>query len=194
MFSHGPSSQEHPGGFVRLRHFGFLALSQSKGSPTAGARSSSRGVGRFPPCPAAFDPTRVGGPPLGPPDGGGHRAVPGVSRGASADRRRLPAGPPPSPSPRHLMSPPSVCRPSTLATLRCVRRDWGMCLPRLSWLSGRPCRPRSPSVHPRSLLLSLRLTAASPFPRPPGSDTIPIASRPAVQFNPFYPAGQFPWP
>jgi len=29
----------------------------------------------------------------------------------------------------------------------------------------------------------------SPFPSPQGSDTIPIACRPAVQFNPFYPAG-----
>jgi hypothetical protein len=28
-----------------------------------------------------------------------------------------------------------------------------------------------------------------PFPRPPGSDTIPIACRPAVQCTPFHPAG-----
>jgi hypothetical protein len=31
-----------------------------------------------------------------------------------------------------------------------------------------------------------------PFPRPQGSDTIPISCRPAVQFTPFYPAGPFP--
>ena len=53
---------------------------------------------------------------------------------------------------------------------------------------GPDCLPR-PSVLARFPLGSLEFTATRPFPPPPGSDTIPIACRPAVQFNPFYPAG-----
>ncbi len=50
---------------------------------------------------------------------------------------------------------------------------------------------RLPPV-PWSPRLSLQVVVAKPFPRPEGSDTIPIACRPAVQFNPFYPAGPLP--
>ncbi len=41
------------------------------------------------------------------------------------------------------------------------------------------------SIQPRCPRASLELVLAKPFPRPPDSDTIPIASRPPVQFNPF---------
>jgi len=61
-----------------------------------------------------------------------------------------------------------------------------------------PSRLRRPSGGPECLprfpLGSLSCTLARPFPRPLGSDTIPIACRPAVQLNPFYPAGWLPWP
>jgi hypothetical protein len=61
-----------------------------------------------------------------------------------------------------------------------------------------------PFEEPRDVLRDARRTAPSaltpgrahqrdsatmPFPRPPGSDTILIVHRPAVQFNPLYPTG-----
>jgi hypothetical protein len=59
---------------------------------------------------------------------------------------------------------------------------------------GSDCLPCS-SVHPWSPLMPLHSVVTSPFPRPLRSDTIPIANRPAVQFNLFHLAGQFlrPW-
>ena len=59
-------------------------------------------------------------------------------------------------------------------------------------LHRRPARlrcPLWPPVHPRSPPPSLQFVLIRPFPPPQGSDTIPIAHRPAVQFNAFYPAG-----
>ena len=50
--------------------------------------------------------------------------------------------------------------------------------------------PRYPSPTHGSRLVSLRRAPERPFPWPSGSDTIPIACRPAVQFNPIYPAGR----
>jgi hypothetical protein len=47
-------------------------------------------------------------------------------------------------------------------------------------------------IPPRSPRVSRKPGLARPFPRPQGSDTIAIACSPAVQCNPFYPAGQFP--
>jgi hypothetical protein len=43
--------------------------------------------------------------------------------------------------------------------------------------AGRDVRPQTPE---------------KPFPRPPGSDTIPITCRPAVPFTPFFPGGPGP--
>jgi hypothetical protein len=98
------------------------------------------------------------------------------------------------PSPGYLMSPPTVCRPLSWfhfaarggpqACASCAPR-WPLrpdLLPPLS-LAPSPVAPASPP-----------LAVGRPFPRPQGSDTIPIARRLAVQFNPYYPAGQLPWP
>ena len=58
-----------------------------------------------------------------------------------------------------------------------------------------PLVPRSPVPHapgfsqPPLRRGAPRTAVASPFPPGLDRDTIPIACRPAVQFNPFYPAG-----
>jgi hypothetical protein len=52
-------------------------------------------------------------------------------------------------------------------------------------------RPQLRSVHPRSRQAILQFSAAKSFPRPQGSDTIPKACGPAVQFNPLPPVGPF---
>ena len=48
------------------------------------------------------------------------------------------------------------------------------------------------SGHGQAPLVSLACGPIRPFPPSQGWDTIPIARRPAVQFNPFYLAGQLP--
>ncbi len=50
--------------------------------------------------------------------------------------------------------------------------------------------PRLPDPHPPPV--RAWPAATRPFPPGLGCDTIPIARRPAVQFNPFYPAGSSP--
>lgn len=55
-------------------------------------------------------------------------------------------------------------------------------------------RPEAPAPSSQPPLPTGRLWASGqkPFPWPQGSDTIPIVLRPAVQFNPFYPASPLP--
>ncbi len=62
----------------------------------------------------------------------------------------------------------------------------------LSRPSGGSDQSPGPRVSPWVGAASPWPALTNPFPRPPGSDTIPIACRPAVQFNLFYPAGPFP--
>ena len=58
--------------------------------------------------------------------------------------------------------------------------------------SGGSCRSHRPRLHPWVGDTPPCPGVTNPFPRPPGSDTIPIARRPAVQFKQFYPAGPRP--
>ena len=58
----------------------------------------------------------------------------------------------------------------------------------------RSCPPRPSPAAPPSPRFRLGTAAESPFPQGLHRDTIPIAVGPAVQFNPFYPAGPFPAP
>ena len=83
--------------------------------------------------------------------------------------------------------------PIPMPSLACSRREGSLCPPaRLSRPSAGSCRSQRPRVHPRFGDAPPWPVVTNPFPRPPGSDTIPIALRPAVHFNPFGPAGLLP--
>jgi hypothetical protein len=64
-----------------------------------------------------------------------------------------------------------------------LRRPWVVAAP-----PGAPPLAAS-RPHPPRAVAPGASTPGMPFPRPQGSDTIPIACRSAVPFNPFYPAG-----
>jgi|MudIll2142460700_1097286.scaffolds.fasta_scaffold08673_4 hypothetical protein len=77
-----------------------------------------------------------------------------------------------------------------LAPPRRMRRDDGV---RLSPVPAAPlARPGASTISGAAEILAglSGLTKGNFLPSGPGSDTIPIACRPAVQFNPFYPAGR----
>jgi len=127
---------------------------------------------------------------------------------------RLPAASTRRASPGERWGPPSARRgaDSTLATLPLAylfrsrdglvgaRRSTETSSSSVEMLTPKR-RPRSPG-RPRCWTLSAATPTAWPsrlvppglelarsFPPPPGSDTMPGACRPAVQFNPLYPAG-----
>jgi hypothetical protein len=62
----------------------------------------------------------------------------------------------------------------------------------LSRPSGGSCRSQRSRVHPGFGDAPPWPVVTNPFPRPHASDRIPIVGRPAVQFNPFCPAGLLP--
>ncbi len=171
-----------PAGFVRIRHFGFLA---NRGRTGKLARCRTLLGAEPPPAPVAPEPVAV---LL-------HRLT-GVDIElcpvCRAGRLRIVAvfRPGQYPAPAWTAHEAPCCGPvvsRTHAPLRAEARPRVSPRPAGGWP-----RPHLRSVHPRSWHASSRLAAAKSFPRPLGSDTIPIARRPAVQFNPFYPAGPVP--
>ena len=121
--------------------------------------------------------------------GRGHHAVPSVPHGPHAPRDPLPTKRPSGASHGYLISPPAGDRPhSSRRPATCEgppsRSPRGLRRP-----SGTSRCPRCPSSTPYHLPASLRRASGRLFPRPHASDTIPIASRPALPFNPVYPAG-----
>jgi hypothetical protein len=92
----------------------------------------------------------------------------------------------------HLMSPPITCRLPLGSPPRRARRDVGVYPlgpPPALRRRGLPPLTLGPSQIPAG---ALKTAVTRPFPPPQGSDTIPIACRPAVQFAPFCPAGASP--
>jgi hypothetical protein len=122
----------------------------------------------------------------------GHRAAPRVPAGAPPCRRCLPPGPPPGPRLGHFMRPPAAVRLSLVPTPRFARRADGVC-PRVSPSALRRLGGPLPALGSPLVLARVRVAyARKALPSAPDSDTIPIARRPAVQFNPFYAAGALP--
>jgi len=116
-----------PAGFVRIRHFGFLA---TRGRP--GKLAQCRALLAVPPPP----------PPVGsglgaPAHGGGHHPGPRLPRGAPANRRCLPAGPDPGSRLGQFMRPPAA-GPLSLAPMPRFARRAG----RVGPLGSPPARRR----------------------------------------------------
>jgi len=118
----------------------------------------------------------------------GGSTLPGIAAGCG-DLYHLP-GRPARLEPRFAAARQAATSRGRPAPTPCCARGLAACVPAcLRWSSGcSSCLPWRP-VHPRSPRVSLSFVPTRPFPRPQGSDTIPIAGRPTVQFNPFYPAG-----
>ena len=150
-----------PGGFVRIRHFGFLA---NRGRTAKLVRC--RALLAVPP-PVAAGPEPVAALV--------HRLTgvditqcPVCRAGRLRRRRRLPAGPPPGPCTGYLMSPPRPGRPLRRAPPRPIRREGDVWPSPVSAIPPAPPRVSTilgPRPAPRR---ALRRAGRQPLPSAPG--------------------------